>query len=306
MTFKTIEYMLAILEEGGFSRAAQRLYISQPALSQAIRKAEEEIGTPLFVRDTRSIHLTAAGELLVREGRELIKQRDDLVHHLAGMSSSQRETIRFGISPFYSKYYLPVVLPYFSDNFPASHLKVTEEISVTLEQMVIDGELDLCFVPLEPQNPRLNYEIIHVEEILLAVPPQHLLHAHATVSTGATPYIDLSLFAQEPFIALKPVQKFNSMNERLCSAAGFTPHVVYETLNWDTVNILAANGIGVGFVPDILRAASMYNRRPKYYRLMGMDTSRAYAVAYKKGMELSSLERQLVELFRTHIKRLVE
>ena len=97
MTFKTIEYMLAILEEGGFSRAAQRLYISQPALSQAIRKAEEEIGTPLFVRDTRSIHLTAAGELLVREGRELIKQRDDLVHHLAGMSSSQRETIRFGI-----------------------------------------------------------------------------------------------------------------------------------------------------------------------------------------------------------------
>ena len=80
MTFKTIEYMLAILEEGGFSRAAQRLYISQPALSQAIRKAEEEIGTPLFVRDTRSIHLTAAGELLVREGRELIKQRDDLVH----------------------------------------------------------------------------------------------------------------------------------------------------------------------------------------------------------------------------------
>ena len=58
MTFKTIEYMLAILEEGGFSRAAQRLYISQPALSQAIRKAEEEIGTPLFVRDARSIHLT--------------------------------------------------------------------------------------------------------------------------------------------------------------------------------------------------------------------------------------------------------
>ena len=199
-----------------------------------------------------------------------------------------------------------MVLPYFSDNFPASRLKVTEEISVTLEQMVIDGELDLCFVPLEPQNPRLNYEIIHVEEILLAVPPQHLLHAHATVSTGATPYIDLSLFAQEPFIALKPVQKFNSMNERLCSAAGFTPHVVYETLNWDTVNILAANGIGVGFVPDILRAASMYNRRPKYYRLMGMDTSRAYAVAYKKGIELSSLERQLVEVFRTHIKRLVE
>ena len=149
--------------------------------------------------------------------------------------------------------------------------------------MVIDGELDLCFVPLEPQNPRLNYEIIHVEEILLAVPPQHLLHAHATVSTGATPYIDLSLFAQEPFIALKPVQKFNSMNERLCSAAGFTPHVVYETLNWDTVKRLAANGIGVGFVPDILRAASMYNRRPKYYRLMGMDTSRAYAVAYKEG-----------------------
>ena len=146
MTFKIIEYVIAVSEEGSFSRAAQRLFISQPALSQSIRKAEIALGAEFFVRDTHAVRLTAAGELLVREGRELLRQREDLKLRLAGLSAARHDYIRLGISPFYSKYYLPAVLPYFSRHFPSVHLEITEEISVKLEQQVIDGKLDLCFV----------------------------------------------------------------------------------------------------------------------------------------------------------------
>ena len=148
MTFKTIEYVLAVYETGSFSRAAQQLFISQPALSQAIRKTEEELGAAIFVRDTHSVRLTAAGELLVREGRELLAKRNELKTRISGLSAARNDIIRLGISPFYSKYYLPAVLPYFSRYFPSVRLEITEEISVVLEQQVVDGMLDFCFVPL--------------------------------------------------------------------------------------------------------------------------------------------------------------
>ena len=303
MTFKIIEYVIAVSEEGSFSRAAQRLFVSQPALSQSIRKAETEMGAALFMRDTHTVRLTPAGELLVREGRELLRQRDELKSRISGLSDERKETIRFGISPFYSKYYLPVVLPYFSQHFPAVKLEIKEEISVELEQMVIDEKLDFCFVPLKPQNPRLSYEVIYMEEILLAVPPGHPVKTYATPSP-TLPYIDLRHLENEPFIALKPVQKFNSMSVSLCGQAGFKPQIVYETLNWDTVNTLVADGIGVGFVPDILPSRSLVNRRPDYYRMAGMDTLRPYAVACKKGSSLSPLALQLVEVFRDNIPQL--
>ena len=303
MTFKLIEYVIAVSEEGSFSRAAQRLFISQPALSQAIRKAETDMGAALFMRDTHTVMLTPAGELLVREGRELLRQREDLKNRIAGLSAARSDTIRFGISPFYSKYYLPVVLPYFYQHFPAVKLEIKEEISVDLEQQVIDDQLDFCFVPLKPQNPRLSYEMIHMEEILLAVPPGHPVKVYATPSP-TLPYIDLKHLENEPFIALKPVQKFSSMSDNLCGQAGFKPRIVYETPNWATVNILVADGLGVGFVPDILPSRSLVNRRPDYYRMAGMDTLRPYAVAYKKGKSLSPLALQLVEMFRNNIPQL--
>ena len=301
MTFRTIEYIIAVHESGSFSRAAQNLFISQPALSQAISKAEKELGVEFFARDTHSLRLTAAGELLIREGRELLAKRDELKTRIRGLSAARNDVIRLGISPFYSKYYLPAVLPYFSRHFPAVRLEITEEISVTLEQQVIDGALDFCFVPLHPQNPRLNYEIIHVEEILLAVPQGSPICAHATPSPGL-PYIDLRHCENEPFIALKSIQKFNDMSAKLCAAAGFTPYVVYETLNWDTVNLLAASGLGIGFVPDVLLNQFTGERSPQYYHLLGLDTLRPYAVAFKKGSELSPLARQLVEIFRSNIR----
>ena len=301
MTFKTIEYVLAVYETGSFSRAAQQLFISQPALSQAIRKTEEELGAAIFVRDTHSVRLTAAGELLVREGRELLAKRNELKTRISGLSAARNDIIRLGISPFYSKYYLPAVLPYFSRYFPSVRLEITEEISVVLEQQVVDGMLDFCFVPLHPQNPRLCYEVIHVEEILLAVPQGSPVCIHATPSP-TLPYLDLKYCENEPFIALKSIQKFNDMSAKLCAQAGFKPHIVYETLNWDTVNLLAASGLGVGFVPDVLLNHFTGERSPQYYHLLGVDALRPYAVAFKKGSELSPLARQLVEIFRSNIR----
>ena len=300
ISFRIIEYLIALYEEGSYSKAAERLYISQPALSQAIRRAEQEVGVPLLEKGTHRLRLTPQGELLLREGRDLVARRDAMVHRLQEMDDSRKTVLRFGISPFYSKYYLPLVQPYFAHNFPDVRIQVTEEISVAIEQMVLDGELDFGFVPREPENPHLTYEVLHTEEILLAVPADSPVNVFAIPSPGLS-HMELRHLSGEPFVILKPIQKFNTMHESLFREAGFSPRVVHETMNWDTVNALAAAGIGSGVVPEMLRHVTFYGRAPRYYRIEGQHTMRDYAAVWKKGAQLPVLAVQLMELFRSNL-----
>ncbi|MEG0271333.1 MAG: LysR family transcriptional regulator, partial [Clostridia bacterium] len=207
ITFRQIECVQAIYDTGSLSKAAQKLFVSQPALSQSLKKLETELGALLFDRATQPLKLTAAGEIFVREGRELLLQREQMTNRLCAHTSTRNETLRLGISPFYSKYYLPILYPYMAQHYPTVQLKITEAISIELEALTLEDQIDLCFVPSEPQNPKLQYETVCVEEILLAAPPHSRLERYAIPSTGL-PYIDLKQTAGENYIILKPEQKF--------------------------------------------------------------------------------------------------
>lgn len=136
------------------------------------------------------------------------------------------------------------------------------------------------------------------------MPKNHPVNAYITPSPGI-PYIDLKLVKNEPFIALKKVQKFTEMSQRLCDNAGFTPKVVYETLNWDTVNMFIASGLGVGFVPEILIKSNDSKNQPNYYRLMSPISSRPYAIAYYKGKKLSAAALTIMDYFKEHFSDVI-
>lgn len=300
LTFRQIECITTIHEAGSLSEAAKRLFISQPALSQSLKKLEGELGVPLFKRDSHPLKLTPAGELFLQEGRSLLLQRQHMEETLRAHAANCEETLRLGISPFYSKFYLPILYPYILQNFPSLHLEVTEAISVDLEAMILDNRLDLCFVPVEPRNPRLTYEPVCMEEILLAAPPHSNLERWAMPSSGL-PYLDLKYTANENYIVLKPQQKFSAMNQELFSLIGSQPRVVYQTLNWDTVHILISSGMGVGFIPEVLYGAAPSQVRPCYFRIANQKTVRVYAVAYRKKTVPSPIARSVINVFRTSV-----
>lgn len=304
MYIKTIKYVAAIAQEGSFSKAAEKLYISQPALSKCIKKLEDELNTPLFERKGNILELTVAGEVFVRDASSILQLYEKMLRRIANLANMYEDTVHFGISPFYSKYYLSRILPSLYANHPAIKVEVCEEHSSTLEQMIINGQLDFCTVPMNPVNPQLEYQVIHQEEIFLAVPKNHPVNAYITPSPGI-PYIDLKLVKNEPFIALKKVQKFTEMSQRLCDNAGFTPKVVYETLNWDTVNMFIASGLGVGFVPEILIKSNDSKNQPNYYRLMSPISSRPYAIAYYKGKKLSAAALTIMDYFKEHFSDVI-
>lgn len=300
MQIKDMQYFMKIISEGTFSAAAEKMYISQSALSQHIRKIENELGTELFDRRKHSAELTEAGEIFLQDAKHIVLLYDRMLQRIQSIDNSFGEIVRFGLSPFYSRYYLPRLIPNLLAERPTMKYSITENYSRTLEKLVLENKIDFALVPLSPQNPDLEYEVVYRETILLAVPKDHPLNDYAVPAKGF-PYIDLSLFKNEPFVALQQYQKFSQMADQLCQTAGFSPRIVCETMNWDTLNTLVSSGIGVGFVPDILTTQIDISRRPCYYQIApGMQ--RPYTIAYNKTKEPSLSVRFLMNNFKQTFK----
>lgn len=296
MNLNSIQYFITIVQEKSISKAAKKLYVSQPAMSQCIKRLETELNAPLFIPGNRDFQLTQTGELLYQEGTVIFQLYEQLLKKIHYLLETQQEEVYFGISPFYGQYYLPRIIPYLMKNYPHIHYNITEDYSVRLEEKLLAGELDFCAVPLFPQNPLLEYEVISEEEIFLAVPRNHPVNELVTPSPGIS-YIDLSLVKNEPFISLKPVQKFAKMEQQICEEFGFTPNTVCETLSWDTVDTLVGVGTGVGFVPELLAKKTPGENTPNYYRI-STSVSRPYAIAVQKDHPLSASASLMIDAFR--------
>jgi len=300
MQIKSFRYFETIVEKKTLSAAAEALFISQPALSQQVRKMEEEVGAPLFSRDGHTLTLTPAGEIFLKNGQHILRIYENMRQEIDLSHRKDQGSVRFGISPFYSQHYLPRLLPPILHRYPNLRIDIIEDISQRLEKLLIEGELDFCALPLSPKNDLLEYEAIYQEEILLAVPRNNPLNAGYppnALEDRNFPYINLSLVRSEAFIGLKKVQKFSAMGLRLCEEAGFVPNTICETLNWETVHLLVASGLGVGFIPKML-AGDVKDRDscPCYYRIP--SSFRAYAIAYRIGEGLSDPAQILVDGIR--------
>lgn len=297
MQLRDIQYAVTVAKELSFSRAAQKLFISQPALSQSIKRLELELGTPLFIRENNTVRLTGAGELFVKEGREIIQLSARLKRSISNIASTRDEILRFGISPFYSKYYLPRIVPVFNRQFPAVTLDIAEKHSAALEELILEEEIEFCLIPLPIARKEIEFEPVYREQIVFAMPRDHVHIRYLTpaMSTGL-PFIDLRHVRHEPFIFLKKEQKFTGMGLRLCDEAGFAPRIVFETMNWDTVHALVAGGMGVGFIPEMLIGSSPPGETPVYCRITAEHTTRSYGVAYKKGRDLSAAAHHFIRI----------
>ncbi len=296
MEFADLEYFICVADMGSFSKASRLLHVSQPALSLGVRRLEKELGTELITRSTRQMELTDAGELFCKNAKLMLHQRDSTVSRIRSLSAPEPERIRIGISPFYSKYYLPRLLKKLS-SMPGIKFIIKERISAELEKGLLSGDIDISFVPLEPASSDLEYKVLCIEEILLAVPRSYEVNLRA-IQGNTLSYIDLAEVKDLPFVSLMPIQKISSLITGVCLEAGFTPHVVYETLDWDTVNIMIANDIGVGFVPDILFHKDDGEKTPNYYRIANRQVTRHYAAAWAKGKTLTDAQSNIIKIFR--------
>jgi len=298
MDIKAFEYVASIVKYGSLSKAAEELYISQPALSQYITKLEQTLDIQLFFREGRKLKLTPAGEVFMQDGSHILSLYSNMCRRLADVDNGEIVNIHLGISQFYGRFYLPYILPEFLRSHPNVRFSITEALTGDLEEKLLAGKLDVCMIPMYVLNDNLTYHTIHQEEMMMAVPSASPINSLA-FSTETGPAIRLSDLRNEEFIMLSGTQKFSSMAQKLCEDSGFHPNVICEVTNWDTLNLLVQQGLGIGFVSNLIASGPKIPSSPNYYRIdSAKGILRPYGILHNNSEE-SSLVLEFVDYVRS-------
>lgn len=269
MELDQLRYFLGVAEHGSFTRAADALLISQPALSRSIRRLEEELGQPVFDRGPRTVALTDAGELLQVRARQVLSLIDDTRAEIADDGRTGR--VRVAAIPTIAPFLLPSALTRFAARFPDASLTVLEATTDRLITSLLQGETDVAIVALPIRERRLQTEPLFDEELLLVAPPEHPL---ATV--GA---VSLSDLEQHPLVLLDEAHCLSENVLTLCRDRSLQPVVIERTSQLATVQELVALGHGLSLIPAMARRCDESDRRT-YRSFAAPQPTRTIAVAW--------------------------
>ncbi|MCD7906725.1 MAG: LysR family transcriptional regulator [Clostridium sp.] len=246
---KELTYILTIAREGSISRAAEKLYISQPGLSQFLKNFEAAIGTVLFYRTPSGVHPTCAGELFLKKVQEIDRSYQALMDQLKQIHMLELGVIRFGIPAAKSVLFLPDILNSFHRKFPQITVSITEHNSRALEEMIISQQLDAALISTPLNNDSIINHPITGEEIFLAVSPSHpLLKLTRMKQDGSGRMIEPEQISGMDFIVSEPGTKLRKITDRLFSDCRIETRTLYSVSNVNVALEMAQNGLGITFV----------------------------------------------------------
>jgi DNA-binding transcriptional LysR family regulator len=251
MELRHLRYFIAVGEELSFTRAAERLHIAQPPLSQQIRQLEEELGVTLFERGARPLRLTEAGQILLDRAKTLLATLGETVDEVrrVGRGLSGKLAIGFAGSAMFLP--LPEAIVAFRQDFPDVEITLDEMLACAIAEALRQRRIDIGFArPALPFGEGLAQRVLFYEPYMAALPAGHEFAGRSELS--------LKDLTDEPFI-LYPAVPGPSVTDLIvaaCQASGFTPRVAQEAMHLQTVISLVAAGIGLSLVP---RAAARSN-----------------------------------------------
>jgi LysR family hydrogen peroxide-inducible transcriptional activator len=287
MEFDQLRYFLKVAERSNFTRAAEDLAISQPALSRSIQKLEEELGQPVFERKTRNVSMTEAGVLLQARAQQILTIVEDTKAEITDDGISGR--VRIGVIPTIAPYFLPDLLSQFSKEFSSASVTVQEDTTDELMKSCTQGEIDLAVLALPIPAKYLEVEELFEEELLLVLPPDHPL--------VEKPKIRLNDIEQLPFVLLNEAHCLSDNIETFCRQRSFQPVSVERTSQLTTVQELVSLSHGVSMVPSMARVLDQSNRRV-YRSFSGKKPTRKVAVVWNP----YRFQSRLAEAFKDHLR----
>lgn len=286
MDLDQLRYFLRVAERQNFTRAAEDLGVSQPALSRSIQKLEEELGQPVFERKTRTVSLTEAGTLLQARAQQALSILDDTKAEITDDGKSGR--VRVGAIPTVAPYFLPEVLRQFSKAFPKATLIVQENTTDNLLKCCTQGELDLAILALPISARYLEIQSLFEEELLLVLPPDHPLVSKEKIRlSDVEPY---------PFVLLDEAHCLSDNIVSFCRQRSFQPVAVERTSQLAMVQELVSLSHGVSMIPAMARQLDQSNRRV-YRSLTGKKPTRTIAVVWNP----YRFQSRLIKAFRDRL-----
>lgn len=297
MNSREYEYVSTVAKEGSFSKAAQKLYMSQPALSGAIKKIEKDLyGVPLFDRAVTPVTLTPAGQYYLEQVRKIYDLYSDLDQHFASLAGVRAGVINIGSSAYFCAYLLPELVHGYYKLNPKCVVNLTETDISGMDSGLRSGQFDIT-IDVEQLDPEMFETItLGYEYMIMAVPSSFKVNERLKMYEISRETIldrsfldkkyaavDLKMVADQPFIMLKKNQDSYRRCIDICAHAGFEPKAVIYLDQLLTAYNVARNGqSGIIFFRDTILKYTEKTDRLKYYKIEDLLARREIRLSLKK------------------------
>lgn len=275
MELRHFRAFAAVAEELHFGRAAARLYVAQPALSQQIKHLERDLGVQLLERTTRQVRLTNAGAVFEEHARRVLAEADRARESVLLAEQGERGEIRVGLTGVTTWRLLPRMSRAYRERFPLVRLELHPAVfsGAHLDALTVGG-IDVCFIRA-PVPPPLASRVLLDEDLVAVLPEEHRLARRSSVA--------LADLAEEKFVSY-PARQGSSLRDtamRACTSAGFWPRVVQEAPDTHTVVALVGAAVGVALLPA--SAEKLQLEGVVFRPVTGADLRVPIALAWRRG-----------------------
>ena len=293
MDLGELEVFLAVAREGRFSRAAEKLFRTQSAVSQTIRKLEEELGEPLFDRSSREGVLTDAGTVLREYAEKLVNLRTDAREALTELREVQRGKLVIAANEFTALYLLPV-LGEFRRLHPMIKITVLRSLGSRIGDQVLRHAAEFGVLSYDPQEPLLSSVVVYSDELAFVVPPSHPLARAGQISIkqlGAETFVAHNV--PSPYRD-KVIDSFRKYKTPL--------HMDVELPTLQAIKRFVAMGNGVAFVPHISAESELADGELVRIKVRELDFSRKLRLVYRKKANLSHAAQAFLKVAETYAR----
>ena len=286
MDILQLEHLIAVCEEGTFTRAAERVFRTQSAVSQSIRKLEEEIGTPLFARDMREVTLTETGKLTLEYARKMVRLRDEAVRQLSALKNLSAGTVSVAAHEVAAVYLLPAAVRHYVSTYPDIRVCIYRSRLDEIPRQVLDREVDVGFVKEEAAFHALESVNVNNDEMILIASSQHPLACRESVSIRDLDY--------QPFIMHHVCRSTAQKIVRLFEQHETHCHIVAELWSFENVKSFVEADVGIAIVPRLTVNKELAKGNIVEIPIPELKMPRATHMIYNSGY-VSDSARKLIE-----------
>src|SRR5215207_7321371 len=290
MDLLQLEHFLAVVDERTFTRAAERVGRTQPAVSQSVKKLEDEVGAPLFARDVHDVSLTEAGRVLADYARRMVNLRDEAMRQVAGIRALKSGTLSIAAHESAAVYLLPAALRSYFQKFPDIKVGIYRSRLNEIPRQVMDRQVDVGFVKDEPAFHELQSIDVHKDEMVCIASPRHRFARKPSVSV-----LDLG---SERFVLHHLCSTTAEAILRLFEQHGTHCRVAAEVWSFENIKSFVQEEVGLAIVPGITVRQEIADGTLVRLPVRELSMQRRTLMIYRDQGYVSDSARELIKVVR--------
>lgn len=295
MEMAQLEYFTRVVQEKGFSKAASRVFRTQPAVSIAIRRLEEEIGLPLLDRGQKVPVLTEAGQVVYDYAQRILGLRDEVGQAILDLQNMKTGRVRVGANESTSLYLLPELILTFRERFPEVKVEIFRQVSSRLPRELLDRKIDFGLMAFEPVDRELEAFPVLKDELVLIMSPKHPLAGRSSVKVKE--------LGNEPFVAhnvntgsrAKVIETFARQHTPL--------NITLELATVETIKRFVQKRVGLAFVPRMCVREELARGVLVSVPVRGLTHNRTLFAAHRRGTHFSPAAAAFLKLLQKHTQK---